>query len=322
MSASIYGGGRRTWGGERDSEGYRTFTITNLVKTTNKDDGPMTVMNCPGLPAIGSVWNFGNDVDLWCFCFPDMSIKIHEEREGEPSVLWRVDQKFSNKPFKRCQDTNIEDPLMEPQKVSGSFIKYTEEAAQDRFGRFLLYSNWEQMRGPQVEFDANRPVVRIEQNVGTLGLATFSQMVDTVNDAPLWGLPARCIKLSNPTWERKIYGTCYYYYTRTFEFDIMYNTFDRFILDQGHTSLHGHWGKSPTGTSTRSTWIVDNIDGAPADKTNPQHFDKHKDRKAENTTTLLDGFGRPLDDGDNPVYFRIEKYHESNFLSLGIPTSF
>ena len=322
MSATVREG-HRTWAGERDSEGYRSFMVTHIVETDDYLDGPATVMACAGLPQIGDTWAYGNDSDIWSFCWPDMSVKILSERVGDPSKLWEVNQKFSNKPIpsRRCQDVSIDDPLMEPQKVSGSFTKYTEEATQDRFGRFLLYSNWEQMRGPQVEFDNNRPTVRIEQNWPTLELDTFSQMVDTVNDAPLWGLPARCVKLSNTSWERKFYGACTYYYTRVFEFDINFRTFDRQILDQGHSTLHGHWGRA-TGTATSNTWIVDNIDGAAPDPHNPQHFDRHKDRKAENTVTLLDGYGRPLQDGLNPVYFTIQKYDESNFLLLGIPTSF
>src|SRR5690606_22693106 len=97
----------------------------------------------------------------------------------------------------------------------------------DRYGNPIKSSSHEQFRGSNVEFDANRPTVWVDQNVSSLGLATFASMIDCVNDRPLWGLPKRRIKLSNVTWERKMYGTCRFYYTRKLEFDIRYDGFDR-----------------------------------------------------------------------------------------------
>jgi len=115
-------------------------------------------------------------------------------------------------------------------------------------------SSHEQIRGRQVEFDNNKPSVTIRQNVAALGLSTFSQMVDTVNSVPMWGLGTRRIKLSNAPWERKYYGRCHVYYTRTFEFDIDYKTFDRDAVDEGTKVLHGHWGGvSGTGLTVSIT---------------------------------------------------------------------
>jgi len=311
----------RTWGGDRDEEGHRTFTVVHLVRTDDFDDGPQIVMNTPGLPAIGSFWNFGNDVDVWAFCYPDMNVKIHKEKEGDPNKHWRVRQKFSTIPLKRCQDETIEDPLLEPQKISGSFVKYTKEASQDRFGNMIKNSAHETYRGPQVEFDHNRPTVRIEQNQALLGLDTFTEIVDTVNDAPLWGLGVRKIKLSDVSWERKLYGLCNFYYTRVFDFDIDFKTFDREILDEGTKVLNGDW---PVGTGTQTDgWILQNIAGEAPDKNNPQHFNRFKDRHGENARVILDGNGEPLlgTATFNPYYHELEFYPESNLLLLGIPTS-
>ncbi len=171
MSASIYNGGLRVWDGGRDDQGFREFNITNLVKTTDVMDGPYTVMGAAGLPLIGSTWNFGNDVDVWAFCQPYMKVSRHKQiPEGEKGLLWEVSQKFSTKPISRCQDTVVEDPLLEPQKVSGNFGKYTIEAVYDRFGNLIKSSSHEQIQGRQVEFDNNKPSVVVQQNVASLGL--------------------------------------------------------------------------------------------------------------------------------------------------------
>lgn len=312
----------------RDNEGHREFWVTHQVKMDSTNYGPKSALDCPGIPAVGSRWNFGGDYDYWCFCHPDARISF-EPSKGERPVKALVSQKFSTRPIKRCQDNDIEDPLLEPQKVGGSFVKYTKEAKYDRYGEAIRTSSHEIIHGPQVEIDANRPQVWIEQNVGTLELATFSQMVDTVNSTAMWGLSARCVKLSNVTWERKIWHTCSYYYTRRFEFDIDYNTFDRNIVDEGWKALNGQWADD-------GTWDLIDINGTAPDPNNPSHFIRIKDRAGENMKCLLDGTGKPLavdfstgtgtagaaTDVENIPNSPIQFYDQSNFFLLGIPASF
>lgn len=323
MVASLLNGGAPIFlSGGKDDDGNREYTVARLVRTSSIYDGPATVMACPGLPTPGSAYNIGTDIDVWAFCKPNMKVTIHQQlKEGEPTLIWRVEQQYTTKPGKRCRDTSIEDPLLEPQKVSGSFIKKTKEVTQDRHGNTIKSSSHEIIRGPQVEFDSNNPTVRIEQNVASLGLSTFAQMVDTVNNNTLWGLSSRKIKLSNVTWERKLYGVCNYYYTRSFDFDIDYNGFDKYPIDEGTKVLNGHWGDG-TGTGSVSGWILDDVDGGAPDPSNPSHFIRFKDRHDENAHVILNGAGLPLEDGDNPVPITVEYYRESNFLLLGIPTVF
>lgn len=284
---------------ERDDEGHRTYSLTTLVKCTSPLDGPQTVMNASGLPATGSVWNQGNDFDFFAFCYPTIRVAPVRDYKHEPGIYWHADQTFSTRPLSECQDETIDDPLLIPPKVSGSFVKYTKEAIEDKDGELLKSSTHEVFRGPAVERDYNRPTVRIEINRALLGLDTFSSMVDTVNNDTLWDLTARKIKLSNVLWERKIYGTCDFYYTVVYEFDIDFATFDRRIVDEGHLVLK---------------------DGGTA--SNPDHMEAHQDNKGNLTRVLLDGNGAALTDGDNPHIFTKKLYDESNFLLLGIPTTF
>ena len=230
---------QRTWSFERDDEGHRNYEISHLVECTGEDpiEGLASVAQTSGLPTIGSTWDFDGDIDVWAFCLPYMKITAHEEKEGEKPYIYRIDQKFTTKPYKRCQDTTIENPLLEPQKVSGTFEKYTREATMNKAGQPLLTSSKELHVGPKVEVDGNRPTVRIQQNVANLELGLMASMVGTVNDALLWDLPERCVKLSSASWERLVYGTCNFYYQRSFEFDIDYETFDKRLLDHSRRSI-------------------------------------------------------------------------------------
>lgn len=306
--------------GERDDEGHRTWNVSHIVQTDTYDDGPAIVMQCPGLPSIGDTWNFGNDIDVWAFCTPFMKVSPAPGVKTPGKVkYWKADQKFTTKPLWRCATSQIEDPLSEPQKISGSFTKYTKEAIRDRYGNAIRSSSHEPFHGQQVEFDFNRPTVKIEQNVASLDLPTFAAMVDSVNDSTLWGVSRRCVKLSNVTWERKLYGTCTYYYTRGFEFDISFTGFDRYIIDEGNKMLNGHWDKA-TGLYT-----VDNIGGSPPDPNNPLHFIRAVDRAGNPIRMPLNGAGLPIDaagtTGLTLYQLYLEFYDEANFLTLGIPSS-
>jgi len=295
VSASVLG--RLSWEVDRDKEGHRNYTLRSLVETTDADDGPVKVIFATGLPAIGSFWAFGNDVDVWAFCTPEL--KVTPVVEGEPNRHWEVEQKWTTKPLNRCQDQSVENPLMEPQKVSGSFVQYSRQVETDRHDKLIKSSSHEIIRG--VEKDDARPSVSIGQNVLNLQLPLITSMRQTVNDSPLWGLPARCIKLSRISWSRVLYGLCFFYYTRTFEFDIKFETWD--LDDLADVGFKKYGG-----------------DG---DRADPANFIVIKDKQDENSPErcLLDGNGDMLVDPTNPVFIpTVELYEQSNFLSLGIPT--
>ena len=308
MSAKVLG--LRNWWIEEDKEGYRDYHAQWLVKCTSKWDGPATVRAASGLPVRGSIWSIEGDVDPYVYRWPTQSCKPLITKR--PNFYWEVDQLFTNRPLTRCSDNDFDDPLQEPQKVSGSFVKFTEEAIQDRNGNLLLSSSHEQFRGSVVEFDANRPTVAIEQNVPTLGLSLFAPMVDRLHSGTgLWGIAnGRMIKLSNVQWERKIYGTCWFYYTRRFEFDINFKTFDRYVPDHGTKVIRGNWDSG-------GVWVVDPT----ADKTDPTDFIRYKDNNGENSRALLKD-GEPITSLADGELLKIEKYDEANFLLLGIPTIF
>lgn len=278
-----------TWGGGIDSEGNREYKIAHKVKGT-VSDGPANALRAIGLPSIGSRWAFGADLDIWAWCQPQQTATILQEKEGDPNRWWRVENTFSTKSTRNyCKDQRIENPLLEPQQLSGGATNSAkdQEATLDRFGRPIMNSAWEPFKGEVIKFDRSIPTVKVQQNVSVLNAALCYNMMDCVNDRVMWGQPRRTVKLKSFSWERKFYGLCFKYYTRTFEFEIDGLTFDRDILDEGTKCLNGHWNR------TTGEWVLDNIAGQPPNSGNPHHFIRFKDRNNENCRVILNGAGLP-----------------------------
>lgn len=250
-----------------DEKGFRVYKTKWKVNTA-VTDGPAIAFNCPGLPVPGSAWSFQNDYDPWVWCRLNKTVKPapNANKDGAPVKQWIVEIEFSNKPIGSggnqdggggCQEEQIDDPLLQEPRVSGSF---REEKTDDPN---IKSSSHEPFTGPQNEWDDDKPTIEIEQNVAVLELGLLAEMANTVNDAELWGCPARTIKFKPGPWEKKHYGQCYPYYTRklTFDVNIVLNEdgeqvsgWDRDLLDEGTKCLNGRWA-SETQT-TKATFDV------------------------------------------------------------------
>jgi hypothetical protein len=252
-------------------------------------------MVAAGLYAIGATWSPGNDIDVWAYCMPYIKVE-RVKRSEEQNDLWYATQKFTTQPMKRCQTGSIENPLLEPVKTGGSYVKYTKQALFDRNDDPLVTSSLEPIEG--AVRDKNHATVWVEINSASNMLSTFDDMMDTVNDATLWGLPERCVKLSNVTWERNFYAVCTAYYTTRYEFDVDKTTFDETFPDKGTRVLQ-----------------------AGGDPDDPNDFELFK-LKGENTWTYLDGSGNSVTDINSAATIDAEYYDESNFLSIpNLPSS-
>jgi len=293
MSASvIHTDDRLEWTGDQNKEGHRDFWITYKVETTDYADGPDTVLDASGLPLVGSIYNEGNDLNIWAYCRAERRAKQLQQRGGEKSKYWTVRCLFSTKPMDRCQDTPIEDPLLEPAKISGNFQKETRIYDVDRNGNAIETAAHQLLPETDREFRDSHPTVVISVNTSSLGLSTFASMVNTVNSATLWGMTARKILLSDVHWERKIQGSCVYYYTITLHFEIASNGFDKTVKAKG-THVLDDEGDVALNTDTP---------GNPVE-------------------TFINASGKAVNTADDAEEITIERYSESNFLTLGIPTT-
>lgn len=359
MAATVRPGPVSTGSG-RDDDGHRTFTVKLLVETSDYDDEAAVVRAAVDAAyPVGAAYALGNGADPWVFRKLGDKINITQEKEGDPTRFWSVELTYSSRPTPRCRDAQFDDPLDQPPKVSVGTAPYNVEGHFDRNGREIVNSAFERIRGPQNEWPVSLLVVKVEQNLADPFLTAVTAMRDTVNDAPLWGFPARSVKLSSFDLAKNYYGNCSVYYTRTLTFEIKYRavsgvresttgtgtatgtlndidvgeveSWDRDVLDEGTKALYGHWGDGSAGDGGATGWVLDSFDSGGAfipDPTNPAHFVRVTDRAGNPMRVILNGHGIPFDPSnttsgtsdDEPGKVHVEFYGESDFTLLNIPT--
>ena len=313
--------GLRSQSMTRDDEGHRTYNLSWLFRTDSPLDGPETVLQTVNLLfPVGSAYALDNDYDPWAFCTPDMSISVHQDlTEGEPCQHWIVTNKFTTKPMFRCNDSQIDNPLLEPYNISGDFTHVSREMKTDRYGTPLLHVNFEQMLGPEVEEKISYPTVSISFNSAILPLSLITMVLNKVNDAPLWGFPKRCVRFVDAKWERVLFGVCFYYYKISYTFETNLETFDKFIPAVGMKTVMKN--ASP---AFEYNFAIDK--DQLGENSGPVVLNKYG-RKADpkKSPYIEDVFGVNLNPGEGdpegPLIQMREIAQEANLLLLGIPTS-
>lgn len=288
MTTRICHGGLRIASLGVDTEGYRTYQAVFRVES-DTTDGPYNVLLTSGLPLVGEPWLIKADADIWAWCRPETQVRP-VSGPGEPETQWDVEKVFSTRPLKRCHDQQVTNPLLQPLRISGNFIRYMERGIFDRFGKPILTSSHERIADPMNDWDGTRMTVRIDQNVADLQLSTLALLNNTVNAFPLWGMPPRTIKLNVGPWSVNYYGFCFSYYSRSLEFEIRFDGWDRNLNDIGTQVLRGTWQK----VGGEWIWQLLAVDGVEPDPKDPTHFVQHIDQFGNPTTVVLDGNGQPF----------------------------
>jgi hypothetical protein len=268
---------------------------------------------------------YGTDWDMYATCTPFFSITPFGQLQDEGVQHWIVEKKFSSNPIKRCQDYEVGDPLQEPARISGSFSKYSEEITEGYGTDYttlepLKSSSHEPLRGPKMEFEKSFPTVTIEQTLtwAEFNLAKLSELQDHVNEAEMWGLAARKVRLAHSSWAMQFWGvTGTYacslpYYTRSCTFEINFDGWDREVVDEGTRAL-GFW--DPASGGGAGVWRIR------GDKDNVRDFNRYRDPLGEIDHVLLNGEGIPLADGADPVMIDVRGYAQANLFELYLPAN-
>jgi len=304
MTATVRGisaeGGR---GGSINTDLVRTYTVTYLVYTDDRDDGPQQVMNAFGVPRIGDQYYPGNDLDG--------SAIVTDVRPNQVSGSpweWEVQVDYSTDSDEPEEEEN---PLLHPPDISWGF--------QDR--RILIPGRYNsasspnpskdlelgitnpagELFDPQPEMDISEPILTVKRNVATIDVGEFMAIANCVNSDSFYGADPRQLRLKPPTAQNAYDREIGQYWQVTYQLVYKYDTWDVQILNQGTFYLDG--------------------------SSKPQPF---KDNEGHRRVGLLtttgaainssdtDQIGRYFSGGDDPTFTRLRVYREINFSSLGI----
>jgi hypothetical protein len=212
------------WSKETTEEGDETYTLQWHVETTSPTDGPDVAWTAPGLPYIGASLAVGGTVNPWAFFQGKGSAKL--KKVDANRKFWDLTTVFSTKPVKRCSSSKVDDPLLEPHRVKGSFTQVMEEALADASGNPIQNTVKQRYTGSVVQTPKCRPIVELEMNVSWINLAFLADYADTVNSNIQWGQAVRTIKCTVGPWERVLYGSCFYYFVGRFTFELKTDKWD------------------------------------------------------------------------------------------------
>lgn len=342
-------GSQTDWDGGEDADGHRTYRLHVQTQGTLLD-GPASHMQTPGLPVPGAVWAYDNDYDPSAWYTGERTVRgigkppceffqhvytytTRRDRKGAGSGGGGGKNKDDRGARKKCADVRIEDPLAEPPRIDWAGTREQREMTEDRFGNRLRTTSFEQLSGPLVTFDESGERVTIEQNLIDPQLDLVRQMVDTLNEATLWRLPARCWKLSDRSFSRKLYGACGFYYVRTlvFEAKIRYDWvtegyvggWDRRVPEISSTALNGKWWEATPGSGR--VWVIELFkSGVTPDANNPNHYIPIPNPRGGGYIQRIlsknpASPGVPALNEDDEKIIDVEYYGESDFFELGVP---
>lgn len=321
----------RAWRVDSDNRGIVTYKALFIIQTDSTRDGPSLVSRAPGLPLVGAVWNYRGDVDPTVFCTSRFRCYPHPKLKEKPGKVWFVEKFFKTPDStageedeeETCVDFQVDNPLLKPPRISGSFVSQLRKTAFDKDDNQILTSSKEEIL---LDIDTYYPTVRIEQNVPTMDLDQLTRAMYKLNEKPMWGLEAEEARLIRASWRKKYYGACFAYYNRVLEFDINFLKFREFRTDKGTRVLAGRW-VNDASTGKWSWELYTNFDGSDLDPNNPANYIQATDLDGNPIQELLlDGEGKPRLTNDNVLVkvgenFHIQLYAQFDFFNFGLPSS-
>lgn len=203
-------------GGRFGQRNERAFTLSYLITTDSRHDGPITVLG--SLPQIGDVYATDNESDLGARA-SDIDLK---QIAGDP-YHWRATVTFSPVHGEDPDDPEPESPGDRDPVYSVRFQKrqvpvagpYSTADPGNQDATTALANSAGQPFNPPITRDETRPVIVIQVNDDNLDLPGIAAIQDTVNKDAFAGYTSQTLKLNvsgvqeffedGRRWWRKVY---------------------------------------------------------------------------------------------------------------------
>lgn len=191
-----------------------------------------------------------------------------------------------------------ENPLGRPPVWKFSFQQTTEPVQRSYFGALEPLRNSADLPfDPPATIEVSRPVVTCTWNVALVNLDRLDDLQDAVNDRPFWGKAARTWRCIGIDAQSNFENDCWFW-TVTVTLAYRRETWDLKLLDAGYSE---------------KVFVDPNNAGSPV-----WVWQKMKDPWGNEPTepVPLDGNGRKLAIGSQPVFLEFRVYPERDFNTL------
>ncbi len=291
----------------------REYTRRFLVITTDKMDDVTVVRTAvdpsgyPFIPTLGSIYtnaslspstlrrDFGSYVVSIECTETDPQVVQTNGYDAPPNTgsYWEVTVKYGPYDPQAFDSQNPLDSTEKP-KVSWGLSRFTKPFDQDTDGNAVLNSAGDYF-DPPIELDDSRLVLRITRNEESYDPDLTNQYKDATNSDEFWDFPPDQVKLMDRSAELQSSGDCPIndgeYWAVSYDFEIRPEGWTKQILDQGCKVLDDS-GKLVNATDN---------DGQPV-----------------NSPILLDGNGKKLPEGADPVFLKKKGYKQLPFAVFGL----
>lgn len=250
--------------------------------TNNTLDGDLTVANTVGVPAIYDPYVEPNGtVDPTCLC---SRVQIKPDKM-EPT-LWHIQAEY--------RTDLLPNPLTRPTEIEIDFAPYQRAVQEDNAGNPITNSADDPFDPPPT-VDDSRVVLRFRRNEPVPSDASFYiTYQDAINTDNWWGLQPKQAKVMKIKVIQQ-YDSLIPYVKVEYEIQVRWEGWQLLLLDKGFHVIDP--------TSMKQVLARDPIDGAPYAQ-----------------PVLLDGTGKQLAQGGQPVYIQFDVYQDQAFAALHLPS--
>lgn len=272
------------WDGGRNDKGEYEFARVFFVLTETLNVGPFAVLSAQdpntgvAIPGDFEDYHAGDDALSYAYVKNKKA-----KRDSVQPRLWYVTVNYST--AKETQERQVaENPLDRPVEVTWQTENRTRIAVKDRDGDPIATSAGEAIK--DVEVDDGRLTVTLVKNFATFNSLQAEQYKDAVNSDEFLSRPPGTAKVMSFSAVKQFENAVTYWKTSC---TIAFNedTWAKYLLDEG------------------TYYLAD--DGKRK---------KFRDKDGHFITSLLDGSGGALADGDTPVFIAYEVYKEKSFNAL------
>lgn len=293
--------GERAEGRQRTASAEEiTYQRVFVVESDSDAVGAREASFCSGLPFLGHAYQTDNEADPLVRCISRSAAPVDRHRR-----LWEVTCGYSSKHEDQDPEENNDEEEqleLEPPEVTLDYGHRTRAVTgastliddygaeqQNRFGGATTSAGEPFDPPPEEEVDA--PILTISRNELVANFQLWNDYSNSVNEDIFLGAPARTVRMAIQA--RKQYKNNLRYWRVSYVMEFNDLTWDLQLLDIGSWYLETGAG----GVIERKYFLTE-------------------DEPPQPRLGLLNGFGAPLEDGQEAVFRRFKRRKERDFAVL------